>query len=150
MADIKAIGRALAALASTALLLYVVRGEADEIGVHLVSEHFLTDTEFNEENYGLYYKRHISDHLFTAIGGYKNSIDRLSLYAGIGAETKGVIGAGVIAGLLTGYDFGVPVGAAPYVYADFDGVRLTATAIPVAEDGALTGAALGFSVGYRF
>jgi opacity protein-like surface antigen len=72
---------------------------------------------FNEFNPGVGLEYRINDTFHVEAGTYKNSLYRTSVYASVAAETNGskFLGAGLQAGLLTGYDMPAPVAAIPYL-----------------------------------
>jgi opacity protein-like surface antigen len=72
---------------------------------------------FNEINPGVGLEYRINDTFHVEAGAYKNSLYRTSVYASVAAETKGsrFLGAGLQAGVLTGYDMKLPVAAIPYL-----------------------------------
>jgi len=72
---------------------------------------------FNEFNPGAGLEYRLNDTFHVEAGAYKNSLYRTSMYASVAAETNGskFLGAGVQAGVLTGYDTPVPLAAIPYM-----------------------------------
>lgn len=69
-----------------------------------------------------------------AAGFYRNSVYNTSKYLAVGLETNGskFVGAGIDAGILTGYpDMPVPVAAIPYLrFGKSDGVNVKVDVIP--------------------
>lgn len=72
---------------------------------------------FNEFNPGVGLEYRLNDTFHVEAGTYKNSLYRTSVYASVAAETSGskFFGAGIQAGVLTGYDMPAPVAAIPYL-----------------------------------
>ncbi|MEZ0262822.1 MAG: hypothetical protein ACAH80_17590 [Alphaproteobacteria bacterium] len=72
---------------------------------------------FNEFNPGVGLEYRLNGTFHVEAGAYKNSLYRTSVYASVAAETNGskFLGAGIQAGVLTGYDTPAPVAAIPYL-----------------------------------
>lgn len=83
------------------------------VELHGASRHFLTESEYNEQNYGVGIRVERKDGTAVMAGVYRNSYDHTSLYASVGQYMRrGPLQVGFEAGLVTGYPMGaaVPVG----------------------------------------
>jgi opacity protein-like surface antigen len=110
------------------------------------------DRTFNEFNPGVGLEYRLNDTFHVEAGTYKNSLYRTSMYASIAAETNGskFLGAGVQAGVLTGYDMPAPVAAIPYLRfgSRDDKVNVKVNVIPPIKD--VTPFTLGAQVRIKF
>lgn len=130
---------------------YGASADAGTLEATIGSSHIGNRYEYREFNPGAIAKYPLSPHVGLVGGVYLNSLSKVSLLAGVYGETGyGPVGAGVEAGLLTGYRTPVPVGAAPYVYIQGDTCRMTLRILPLIEDHELTGVALGLSIGITY
>ncbi|HYD17449.1 MAG TPA: hypothetical protein VEF76_03095 [Patescibacteria group bacterium] len=95
----------------------LVSGASYHVGQRTYRDENGQSRKWNEFNPGLGLEVQLSRHFYLAAGGYKNSIHKPSLYAGIGAETdsRRRWGLGVQAGLITGYEIPVVPSAIPYL-----------------------------------
>ena len=91
----------------------------NEAEFHFTSHHLNNSSAFNEDNYGAGIRFPIKNHKRWGItaGGFNNSYDRLSLYTGVTYDydlcpnTPFICKAGVIGGLVTGYEEDTPASA---------------------------------------
>ena len=121
------------------------------IVVHLASYHPDVRT-YNEINPGIAYRKYTDDK-FCAIGTYKNSISKQSVYAGFGIDVakKYNITASLTAGLITGYLIDVAPFIIPEVSADFNNLKIIVNYIPKVTINNLTvDAAFGVSAAMKF
>ena len=107
---------------------------------------------FNEFNPGIGLEYRINDTFHVEAGTYKNSLYRTSVYASVAAETSGsrFLGAGIQAGVLTGYDMKAPVAAIPYLRfgSRDDKVNVKVNVIPPIPE--VTPATIGAQVRVKF
>lgn len=115
-----------------------------EIVVHAASYHLDRSVKYNEQNYGLGL-RFQTEHHFTMIGGYRNSLYRDSFYVGVGKEfySYGPFSFRLLAGLVTGYMIPVAPMVLPEVVARFGRLGVAINFVP--HIGPLPGV-LGFSI----
>ena len=85
--------------------------QSDELLVHVASKHMQT-SGLNEVNFGVGYGRTLGGHTEARVGVYNNSYERTSVYAAVSVHTNGYVQAGVLGGVVTGYN-NTPVGAGP-------------------------------------
>lgn len=106
--------------------------------INLGSHH--SSGEFNEKNYGAGFSCKYENILY-GVGFYDNSYYKTSYYASVGAETSGLIRAGVSLMAVSGYkDFienanRVSVIALPEVSINYDLYKLSVGYLPGIEDG---------------
>ena len=81
------------------LMLQSPQLNADSLQITLASRHF-SDGDFTEVNPGLIYEKDLTKRLSFIAGGYRNSYDKLSLLAGVEAQSGPF---GVQGGVATGY-----------------------------------------------
>jgi len=126
-----------------ALAMFVAgHAMAGDVIVHVASKHFTTtDTEWEEINPGLGGRIDYNDRIRLMAGGYRNSMGRLTAYAGVNLHTSTKLELGVDVGLASGYDAEVPVMLSPTIEYKIIKVNI----IPVIEGRELTGAAFGLS-----
>lgn len=107
---------------------------------------------FNEFNPGVGLEYRLNDTFHVEAGTYKNSLYRTSVYASVAAETNGskFFGAGIQAGVLTGYDMPAPVAAIPYLRfgSRDDKVNVKVNVIPPIKN--VTPATIGAQVRVKF
>jgi len=120
----------------TALGVGIYKAIAAEtwITASVASYHFDRSKDYNERNWGLGLERAVSENARLVAGAYRNSFYRTSAYAGIvyAPLRVGVLSAGVVAGLVTGYQHTVSLGLAPTVLIELPvtGVGLNALFVP--------------------
>lgn len=115
-----------------------------------------SDEDYNEFNPGLGLEYHFENY-YIAGGFFDNSIDKFSTYFGAGAERsffKEWLGAGVLGGIVTGYDSGFSprLAAVPYAYVQSGPTTIKAHYVPAVgdvEDDAI-GIAVRFDLGGLF
>ncbi len=95
----------------------VVSGVSHHFGQRSYWDESGQNRKWNEVNFGGGIEYQLSKHFYAAAGGYKNSIHKASFYAGAGVETDGSrkFGAGLEAGLITGYEIPVVPSLIPYI-----------------------------------
>ena len=107
--------------------------------------------DLNELNMGLAYRQYEGDYFLSA-GGYKNSINRLSLYAGLGKDIVAYknIRSVITLGLLSGYNTPLPIipFVMPELVAEFEDIKLIFNYSP--KVGKISSAAIALSVGFKF
>lgn len=132
------------------VLLFICLGfdvQAADIVIHVGSAH--AEAGYNGSNPGLGVRSHKPDYYFGA-GAYHNSLNRTSVYAGVGKRVfnMGVIDLRLSAGMITGY--AKPI--TPFIIPELalivnKRVAMMASYIPAVEFGDLkTVAAIGFSL----
>lgn len=98
------------------------------------SYHFDRSKDYNERNFGAGLERSISENVRLVAGAYRNSFYRTSVYVGgVYAPLRaGVLSAGVVGGLVTGYQSSVSPGLAPTVMLELPalGIGLNALFLP--------------------
>lgn len=133
----------------------------NEVEMHFTSHHLSNSSQFNEDNFGIGIRFPIKNTErfgFTA-GTYNNSYDRQSFYTGITfdhdfcAGNKYVCKAGIIGGLVSGYDKHTSASAIqpialPQLTLGFKQVFLRSRFIPKINKE--TSAVFSFSVGFNF
>lgn len=118
---------------------------------HLASYHPAVRT-YNEINPGIAYRKYSEDTFF-AIGTYKNSISKQSVYAGVGIDIAKIsnVTASLTVGAITGYHVDVAPFIIPEVSVDFNDFKLIVNYIPKITIGNMTvDAAFGFSAAMKF
>jgi hypothetical protein len=95
--------RLLILLACCSLITPAIGGELE---VHMASKHFDDNFDYNETNLGLGYSHDIFDSVQLTGGGFNNSYDTTSIYAGAKwlPLDFNVFRAGVVVGVVTGYE----------------------------------------------
>lgn len=100
----------------------------------IASYHFDRGRDYNERNWGAGIERTVSENVRLVAGAYRNSFSTTSAYAGaVYAPLRaGVLSAGVVGGLITGYERSVSIGFAPTVLLELPsyGVGLNALIVP--------------------
>ena len=111
------------------------------LDINGLSKHLNTDVEYNERNYGLGISREtVKDKIVKILtaGGYKNSFNNPSYYAGAGIARRfgnvNYLDLGVIGGAATGYDNKIsPMAAIMASVGRKDFARLNAMYAPKTE-----------------
>ena len=111
------------------------------LDINGLSKHLNTDVEYNERNYGLGISREtVKDKIVKILtaGGYKNSFNKPSYYAGAGIAKRfgneNYLDLGVIGGAATGYDNKIsPMAAIMASVGRKDFARLNAMYAPKTE-----------------
>lgn len=96
---------------------FVLSGVSHHFGQRSYWDDKGQNVKWNEVNYGAGIEYQLSRHFYATAGGYKNSIHKASFYAGAGIETDGSrkLGAGVEAGIITGYEIPIVPSLIPYI-----------------------------------
>ena len=93
------------AILGFSLFMWATDAEADTLDLMTVSHHFTDEHNYNEKNYGLFYKQHRDKTDYNLYGVYKNSEYRTSYILGFGRDYKVSenVTASLSAGIVTGY-----------------------------------------------
>lgn len=139
-------------LASTPGAADPARASANTLVLHVASRHLDTADQYRESNPGVGV-RHSLGRGFLMGGGYINSLDRTTVYAGGGGTlaSVGPVSLGVIAGLATGYSARIKPVLLPELSLRAGRVAVLVAYIPRIRSRAVTAdAAVTLSVGINF
>jgi hypothetical protein len=97
---------AIGVLIITSALYNIHQARADSLIIHGVSNHYGTDVEYNERNYGAAYSRPINRYMEARGGVFINSYDNVAPYIGVYTHTNhaNLLAFGLQGGVAGGYD----------------------------------------------